>query len=208
MLFRDGTRSLVGRWLLAVLLALLAPATADASRIRPVNLEEMIGRSATIVAGRCLDVATERHPDLGLDVTRITLQVDRTLKGRGGPTLTVRMAGADPAGGRGPRVAGLPAFRRGEEVILFLYGESTVGLTSPVGLGQGKFTVVKDKQGRRIALNGDGNRFLFRGLSPEAVARLGGTPPGAGAGREVRAETLLQMIESLARNAPAPRQGP
>ncbi len=100
---------------------------------------------------------------------------------------------------QGRRIEGLPVFRKGEEVVLFLYGESRSGLTSPVGFGQGKFVVGRDKEGRSMAVNAFGNRSLLRRLTPHAEGRVGreasrwrgrgGIPPDA----------LLDMAEAIAR---------
>jgi hypothetical protein len=54
----------------------------------------------------------------------------------------------------GEATEGLPRFEVGEELILFLYGDSSRGLTSPVGFGQGKFKVIRDKGGKQHAANG------------------------------------------------------
>jgi hypothetical protein len=44
-------------------------------------------------------------------------------------------------------------YRKGEELLL-LGAESENGLTSPVGLEQGRFRVVRDKNGEALAVNG------------------------------------------------------
>lgn len=180
---------------LAVALCCLTPLLA--SRVRPVNLEEMTARAERIVSGECVGVEVVRDPELDLDVAHVTLRVERSLKGGPPGTLTVRMLAGVADSGRGSGVAGMPRFARGERVILFLYGESGSGLTSPVGLGQGKFTVLADKEGREIAFNGFGTRMLFQRLSPNALTRLGdqaepwkdrdGIPPSV----------LLDMVRSL-----------
>lgn len=169
--------------------AAIAPATS-ASRVRPVNLEEMTDRAGRIVQGDCTAVEIVHDPELGADVSRVTLRVERSLKGDAGETLTFHMLA---------EATGLPRFVPGERVILFLYGESESGLTSPVGLGQGKFTIVEDKQGGEVALNGLGNDTLFQRLSADALTRMGeqaaqwqerdGMPPSV----------LLEFVESLAR---------
>jgi hypothetical protein len=71
-------------------------------------------------------------------------------------------------------------FAKGERAVLFLYGENARGLTSPVGLGQGRFTVFEDKQGRKLAMNG--------------FAKLGLNPAGRGAVMEL--DALLQVAKS------------
>jgi hypothetical protein len=183
---------------IVALAAVIAIPSARAATVRPVNLEEMAARAATIFSGRCLAVRTIHDDALGAEVTVVTFRVDRAVKGDPGPTHTIRLLDGErqAEGGRGP--AAPPAFRPGEEVVVFLYGESSLGLSTPVGMGQGKFAVLEDKHGEKIALNALGNQALWRGLSPEAAARLQPhlrtQPPGRGVGPSA----LLDMVEALA----------
>jgi hypothetical protein len=52
----------------------------------------------------------------------------------------------------------------GGEVLLFLNRPTPIGLTSPVGLEQGRFRVAKSSTGKSLAVNGNGNSGLFNGL--------------------------------------------
>ncbi len=177
-----------------------------ASTVRPVNLEQMSDRAATIFSGRCIDVSYGRHPTLGIEVTLATFEVDRAIKGEVGDTVTVTLFGGKATGGNATTVIGRPSFAVGEELVLFLYGESSVGLSSPVGLGQGKFNVFTDKQGNKIAVNEFGNKNLFQGMSVEAKDRLDTADP-QGAQRktlELRPGALLDMADSL-KSLPAAR---
>jgi hypothetical protein len=191
------------RWLRKLsplIVACLALSHAEASRVRPVNVEEMTERAARIVTGRCTEVRTVADPVLGVELTEITLEVERSLKGEPAPRITFRTLGAasvDEPPLRG--VVGMPRFRPGEKVILFLYAESRSGLTSPVGLGQGKFLVVKDKQGREVALNGAGNRVLFDRLSPQALSRVGNLAEDLRGREGISPEALIGIVESLLR---------
>jgi hypothetical protein len=179
---------------LAVALCCVTPLTA--SRVRPVNLEEMTARADRILSGECVEVEIVRDPQLALDVASVTLRVNRSLKGAATETLTLRMlAGGSDLNSGG--VAGVPGFAPGEEVILFLYGESSLGLTSPVGLGQGKFTVLTNKEGREIAVNGFGTAPLFRQLSPEALTRLGNQVEQWKDREGIPASVLLDMVSTL-----------
>lgn len=153
--------------------------SVHASQVRPVNLEEMAERAENIFSGECVAV------EIVDSVAHVTLNVDRTVKGELAGTVTVRMA------------AGAQHLAPGEEVILFLYGEGATGVTSAVGLGQGKFTVIEDKRGRRIAVNGFGNWTLFNELSPEARTRLGDGVAQLKEGEGIPPSTLLDMVESL-----------
>ena len=189
----DLRRLLPARPVLFVFLALsLTSMPLDASRVRPVNVEEMTDRADRIFSARCVDVDVRQDPDLGLAVTWVTLEVDRAVKGDLGRTVTLKLL-------HGPAAA---RFQPGEEVILFLHGESSLGLTSPVGLGQGRFRILEDKHGRRIAVNGLANRGLFRGLSAGAERRLEGGH-ARWRDRGIPAEALLGLVESLGRGAPA-----
>ena len=180
----------VRRALVFVAVVTFCASLGEASLIRPVNLEQMTARADRIFSGRCVSVHAARDPELGQMVTYATFKVERAVKGEIRGAVTIKMLGAEGSGavaGRG--VDGLPRFRKGEEVILFLYGDSARGLTSPVGFGQGKFVLIEDKEGRRLAINQFGNRNLFRDLSPETEHRLGasakrwrgrgGVPPDA-----------------------------
>jgi len=123
------------------LLLLLTGIRVEASQVRPVNLEEMTDRAATVFAGRCVVLTTTVDPDIGRTVTEATFDVSRAVKGNPGQTITVRFLGAQSSGVSPSAIAGPPPFRPDEEVILFLYGESALGFRSTVGFGQGKFSV-------------------------------------------------------------------
>jgi hypothetical protein len=76
-------------------------------------------------------------------VTYVTFAVSQSLKGEVLQKLTIKQLGGRSGGGKILRIPGLPLYREGEEVVLFLHGTSGGGFTSPVGLGQGKYAVVR-----------------------------------------------------------------
>ena len=176
------------------LVAALFVTRAHATQVRPINIEEMTERAATIFAGRCLNVRVEHDPKLGRDVTAATFRVERSIKGTAGTTITVRMPWASMVA----IPSGVPSFARGDEVVLFLYGESATGMRAPVGLGQGRFRILTYKHGRRMAMNDVGNRNLMHGVSASARERLAGIP---GLSREgiLNPETLLESVDGLVR---------
>jgi hypothetical protein len=185
-----------------VLAALASPAVA--SKVRPMTLEEMTERAGRIFSGHCTGVRVVEQPGRGMPVTKVTFRVDRTLKGRPGGILTIRQPGGQGvAGERSAGILGLPRFRPGEEVILFLYGESASGLTSPVGLGQGKFTVYTDKDGLRRAVSEFGNRDLFRETSGERRGAAAERGP-----RGIPADALLERVRTLLHAEPGGPRGP
>ena len=196
---RSGRTRLHGVSLAALVIVLpLCWIPSFASRIRAVNLEEMTDRAANIFSGRCVSVRVAHDSELDRPVTYVTFTVQRSVKGNARGTLTIKLLGEQEGSAEERRgIEGLPRFQRGEEVVLFLYGESRSGLTSPVGFGQGKFTLIKDKQGQRLAVNGSGNANLLRRLSPDAERRLGLAASRWRGRRGIPPDALLDMAVSL-----------
>lgn len=178
------------------LVSVLCPRQAAATSVRPVNLEEMTARASRIVLGRCADIVEIRDPASGLLVSRATFAVDRVVKGGVGSTLTVTTPRFDRDRPGDSGALDDLTYRRGEEVLLFLYGDSAMGFASPVGLGQGRFELIRDKQGRAMLVNATGNRYVFRGLTSDARRRISipGSQDEPGA---IELESFLSMIKSL-----------
>ena len=187
-------RGTTSRRFIATLVTVLSVTMAGATQIRPLNIEEMTERATTIFAGRCLNVRVETDRKFGRDVTVATFRVERSIKGTSGSTITVRMPWASEAA----VPAGVPSFARGDEVVLFLYGESAIGMRAPVGLGQGRFRILTDKQGRRIAINDVGNRNLMHGVSTHALQRFAGVP-GLSHEGNLNPDALLDAVDGLLR---------
>ena len=144
--------------ILLVLIFFLAGTSLGIS-VRSVNLDELVGLSERVFLGRVAGVKSSFDSRIGINITSYTFVVTEGLKGvRTGDTIQVRQVGG-PAGTPSP-VAGLPVYRKGQEILLFLHGDSRLGLTSPVGLLQGVFREVKMPDGSRGYLNGAGNRNL------------------------------------------------
>ena len=169
--------------------------SAEATQVRQLNIQEMTSRAARVFSGRCVAVHVERDAALGLDVTVAEFEVAHAAKGRVEPRAVVRMLG----GGQGASIPGRTEFAPGEDVVLFLYGESRYGLTSPVGMGQGAFKVVTDKLGRKIALNEFDNGRLFDHLDPTAADRIKRHVPDPKLAKPVSPQALLDMAEALGR---------
>jgi hypothetical protein len=125
----------------AVVVAAAAPARAT-MMIERMSLDRITREAGRIVHGTVTDVRSGRD-ESGLPATWVTLDVARTLKGHATTQLTFKQAGVtEPLpDGTLARIPGLPRYTVGEEVVLFLRGESAHGFTSPVGMGQGTFRV-------------------------------------------------------------------
>lgn len=177
-------RHLVALATVGAVLALVSP--AGASTALRLDLEQMTRLSEIVVSGtvRSVEVLSPGEDDLR-PVTEVALEVDEPLKGEpsGGP-LRVRFIGGQH-GEYTTRVIGAPRFSLDEEVVVFLESTS-LGLT-PVGLAQGKFTVIRPASGGEPLIR----RELagLRLLCPETGEEL---PCGRGQGPPCKTLTELQ----------------
>lgn len=178
------------------------PAMAQRGAITlPQNLDELTDRAQDIVRGTVTDARVEKHPELtNLDTIVVTLRLHETLKGDAPSTYTFRQYiwdlrdRQDAAG-----------YRKGQHLLLLMNAPSRYGLTSPVGLEQGRFRIQRDRSGREIVLNGAGNSRLFERLSDPAAKPAALTPQQARLVAKHRSgplalEELSAMIRAYAAN--------
>lgn len=158
------------RWVQALIsfsvITLLSPSPGFGVTARIVNISEMVASADRIFRGRCLSVEPAGSA-AGLPVLQYTFEVVEGLKGvtEGEQVAFRQVQGAGKDRRKG--VAGIPGYRGGEEVLLFLYPDSQLGLTSPVGLDQGVFRVIRDDSGEIQVVNALLNRNLTQGLSED-----------------------------------------
>lgn len=131
------------------------------------NLAGLVDEAAVIVRGSVVGAHVEPHPQLeNLHTVVVTLRVERTLKGKAGGTFTFRQFiwdvrdRYDAAG-----------YQKGQYVVLLVTRPSEYGLSSPVGLEQGRFRLITDAGGQWLAVNGAGNQALWRGLKGVLLQR-------------------------------------
>lgn len=147
-------------------LAALLPA-AHATQLVHQNLKQMIHAADVIVSGDVAKVSD--GVDRGLPFTEVTLKVKGSLKRElaAGSSYKFRQYGllknrrlADGHYLLATRIEGLPSWTVGEKVTVFMNKPSArSGLTTPVGLAQGKLT----GSGAQVA-NAFDNRGLFQGM--------------------------------------------
>lgn len=183
------------------LLGATAPLAAQRGAItKPLNLEQMAQRAESIVRATVTSARVERHPEFrNLWTVVVTLRVQQTLKGDHEETLTFRQFiwdirdRHDAAG-----------YRKGQDLVLLLGSTSRYGLTSPVGMEQGRFRVVRGPAGQKLVVNGHGNAGLFRGMA-ERGKQL--DPLAARLLRQERASPIeiqqfTELLQQLVRSAP------
>jgi hypothetical protein len=119
--------------------------------LRPIAFRQIIRSSAMIFAGTVLRVDHLRvDPGSSVEITQISFRVETAIRGtRPQQVIQIReWGGLWNAGER---------YAPGENVVLFLYPNSKLGLTSPVGGPAGRFEV--DAKGRVKVARGQ----VFRG---------------------------------------------
>jgi hypothetical protein len=155
------TRFVLGVALLVGILFFQLAPPVQAQRgalVLPRNLLQLVQQAETIVVGQVVSARAEKHPELkNLNTVVVTLRVRETWKGAEQPTLTFRQYVWDIRDWE-DRLD----YRKGQEVLLLLNGTSRIGLTSPAGLYQGRFRILRDSRGRRYGVNGLANRALFK----------------------------------------------
>lgn len=149
--------------LLLILLSFVAPAWAQQGALTiPRNLQQLTDRAAHIVRGNVVSAHVEMHPELkGLHTVVVTLRVKETLKGPVQRDFTFRQYVWDLRGRMGET-----SYRKGDDLLLLMIEPSRYGLSSPAGMGQGRFLITRDATGREFAVNGHANARLFDGLAP------------------------------------------
>ena len=135
--------------------------------VRPQNLAQMTDEAASILRGKVISVRMEPHPQLtNLQTAVVTLQVDQVLKGQSAQTFSFRQYTWDFRGG-----ARRTGYAAGQNLLLLMTKPSQYGLSSPVGLEQGRFQIMADSQGRLVATNGHGNAGLFTNMTSDIQKR-------------------------------------
>ena len=138
----------------ALRVALLVAASCSlvyAASPAPLSLTQLTRKAGFIFAGRVLQVERPAPPADRVPIIRVTLRVERALRGvRASQVFTLtQWAGAWEAG---------PQYRPGQRLLLFLYPRSRTGLTSVVGGRLGQFEL---DAGGNIVLRGDQQRLLW-----------------------------------------------
>jgi hypothetical protein len=151
--------------LLAAMLALSSANYLHAQfLVHPVNLSYLCRRADIIVQGQVLTV---RHGNLpgypNIPTVEVTLGIEEMLRGTGGKTYSFR----EVVIGLRPR-EGKQTYRIGQRLILFLSSPSRYGLSSPVGIGQGRFHIANDRSGKTMVVNERNNAELFENVEQSA----------------------------------------
>jgi hypothetical protein len=135
---------------LLLLLAFAAPGLRATSVVAP-TFSELVAEADTIFRGRVTAVVARRvqrpdTPDV-LIKTYVTFTVERVLKGRAGPTITLEFLGGTVGADR-LEVSGMPVFRRDGRDLVFVQKNGSQ-FCPLVALGHGRYRVEPDAAGAR-----------------------------------------------------------
>ena len=136
-----------------------------ATMVLPLSLSQMTQKSDKIFVGRCLESSSELDENQ-IPSTYIRFEVLKGLKGvQTGDSVLIKQFGmkAMPSHVEEGQRAIIPLrslsitkdiYRPGDEMFLFLYGESVLGFTSPVGAGQGRLILQKNNAAEKFLQEG------------------------------------------------------
>lgn len=127
-------------WIILVAGVMLAAVAANATTLTPLNFDDLAQQAAAVARLRC--ISSESRWEGGEIWTETQFEVVERDKGALGGTVSVRMLGGR-AGSFYSRVDGVPAFRVGEEVYLFLWGKPGEPYRV-LGWSQGTFRIAHD----------------------------------------------------------------
>lgn len=179
-------------------LAVLAPISSAQNGAIVVhrNLGELVDRAGIIVVGKILSARVQPHPEFkNLPTVLVTVEVEESLKGDVGGLYVYRQAILDVR-----EQYDSAGYKKGEPVLLLLAKPSRMGLSSPMGLAQGRFRIVEGPAGRKAAVNGMGNGGLLVGMRTSLRQR--GIDPNAAEDallEQERGPVRLEELKSLIR---------
>jgi hypothetical protein len=163
----------------------------------PRNLAQLTDAAHVIVRGHVLSANYEAHPQFSnLKTVVVTLRVADTLKGSAPAVYTFRQFIWDVRD-----QFNTAGYRPGQELVLLLTQRSSLGLSVPVGLEQGRFRIVR-QNGKTLAINGHGNAGLFKGIRAHLQQRKIAVSPAISAAIQqnsgaIAVEELSGLIRQL-----------
>lgn len=121
---------------------LLLPA-ASATSLRPVTLEQLSTRASLIFYGRVISNEVRKDDQSGRIATFTEFEVIDLIKGETGGTHTIKQIGGyHKETDTRLLIHGVPEFHTEKNYVVFLPEKSALGFSSPLGLHQGRFSVV------------------------------------------------------------------
>ena len=132
--------------------ALVGADAANATTVLKLSMKELAKKSDAVVLAR-VDDEVARYDANKEIYTYITLRVLDPVKGsKKDDVITIRQIGG-VVGNIASIVPGMPTFKKGEEVVVFLSQRDREGYPWVMGLQQGKYSVTTDQKGSKHVRN-------------------------------------------------------
>ena len=129
-----------------LLLTLVWVPPASATSVVRFEFDSLCVQSKTIAVVRCLQQEPILEENRGGVYTRTRFEVLHTLKGDPGSEFALTLPGGS-TNGQNMYVPGIPQFRPGEQVVIFLSEPDSYGSPWPMGLGQGCYRTRNGEDG-------------------------------------------------------------
>ncbi len=180
---------------------LICASVSDGAVVSWMNLGQLYRSAGTVFSGQCIEVERCYDARARGEVNAYRFRAERFFKGDERRIVSFKVHRI------ASRYAGAPSFVRGERAVLFLYPESGLGVTAPVGLGQGTFSVLGAPERDGRVVNGRNNRFLFRGMRlsayvPQIASRFGSEavrPLKSASPGSIRYDVFSALLEAIGR---------
>jgi hypothetical protein len=132
--------------------------------VQNVSLAYLVQRADVIVQGRVTNVSHDHLPGYpNIPTVTVTLNVENMLRGPATGTYTFREVFLGLRGKEGKQ-----SYSVGHRILLFLPTPSPFGLSSPVGIEQGRFHVGAESASGAKVFNEIGNYGLFKDVENSA----------------------------------------
>lgn len=169
------------------------------------NLKSLLTTAERIFVGKCVSTneIELQFPKGTIWCTEYTFRISDHIKGNLGETLTFTQYGLmrpkkiDDNTIIFNRPVGMPIYEEGREYMLFLIGDSNLGLTSPAGLFQGAFLIYRDQFSRQVALNGSQNRGLFLNMAADEMKQFDLTQSEKKLAAKTKGPVILDDLVSM-----------
>jgi len=141
-------------------LALAGASTAHATTVLKMSLKYLATKSSSVAVAKVEDVAARYDTNKEI-YTYVTLRVLDPVKGsKKDDLITIRQLGGE-VGTIASIVPGMPTFKKGEEVVVFLTQKGRAGYPEIMGLQQGKYAIREDQSGvKRVRNELDGTDLV------------------------------------------------
>jgi hypothetical protein len=134
-------------------LALVSAQVALATTVQKLTLQELTKKSNAIVVATVEDAVSSWDAGHKEIYTFYTLRVTQGVKGSAkDATITIRQIGGT-VDNIASIVPGMPSFKKGEEVVVFLTQKDAAGYPWVMGLQQGKYSITTGKDGVKKVRN-------------------------------------------------------